>query len=469
MELVYTLISGTLNVKDKCFNLPFALVFEENGVYFIETFLSDEDFISEELLHNYFALIGKTKKGYDIEVTGLSLLRYEERNQRIEFECEHYIKLTDNRKEYQESEFDRIYGSRLWFLELEGLNMTFANYSEVIKYVAHEKKEINKFDHTSCSLHLDLDTENPGNHIHMIFSKNPANNNILIDFTKQKGYSYLSFDYYKKIKNELIHLISFINGADVSIKRELTGKSYRSDASNAQITYIYSFRKITNSSYCDFVPINRHHSYSKGIFWDIFLNCTKKYLNLNVNLDLNAFIVSLNNSYKANSLEDRIFILITAFEKIANSYYKMNDEQKNSILDVAFFDDELKPALIEILEKYRKRINKQSTYYNLKSRLGGINNGKYETTKKLFDFLDYSNIPINEKVADIIELRNKVVHEGFIGSTEEEKLNNYMVFDNILRDCLLNIIGYSCYRNRSIKYFSKSEMMHKEPTPNTVY
>lgn len=228
MELAYTILSGSLSVKDRFCNIPFALVFEEDGKYFIETFLSDENFFSNELIQYYFTLIGKTKKGYDIEIYGLRMRQYEYKNQRIEFECENYIKLTNHIKEYSENELDKTYGQRLWFIELEGLNMTFANYSEVIKYVAHEKKEINELDHTSCSIHLDLDIENTGNHIHIIFYKNKINNNILVDFTRQKGYSYLSFDYYQKIKNDLIHLISFINGANVSIKRELTGKFYRS-------------------------------------------------------------------------------------------------------------------------------------------------------------------------------------------------------------------------------------------------
>ena len=108
--------------------------------------------------------------------------------------------------------------------------MKFANYSETIKYVASEKNEKIDFDHTSCSIGLDLHSENPGNHIHMIFYKKSDNDNFIIDFTKQKGYSYLSFEYYKKIKEEIIHILSFINGGKISIKRELTGNSYRLNA-----------------------------------------------------------------------------------------------------------------------------------------------------------------------------------------------------------------------------------------------
>ncbi len=468
MKLVYTILSGTLCIKDNCYKIPFALVFEDNGIFFVETFIDNDDLPVEELFQYYFTLVGKTKKDIDIEISGLSLKKYEERNQRIEFECVHYVKLIDNRREYPESKYEQKHGDRLWFIELEGFNMIFSDNSEIIKYVAHEKKEIISIDHTTCSLHLDLSAENPGNHIQMVFYKNPENNNILIDFTEQHGYSYLTFEYYKKIKNELIHLISFINGADVSIRRELTGKAYMRDASRAQITYIYSFKKISNSSYSDFVPINNHHSYTSDIFRDIFLLCFEKYLALNDVLGLNSLVISLNNSFRTNSIEDRIFILITAFEKIAKLVCNMHEDPKKPILKEEFFDNKLKPELFRLLEKYRKIINRNSVYYNIKSRMGGLNNVRNDTTDMLYNFLDYAKIPVNNKVAEMVDLRNKIVHEGFIGANETEKLHNYLIFDNILRDSVLNIIGYSSFRKRSIKYFEKNEMKHKEQSKDAI-
>lgn len=468
MELAYTITTGTISVQDKSCSIPFALVFEEDGVFFVETFLSEKDFFSDEITKYYFSIIGKTKKGYKIEITGLSFLKYEYENQRIKLECQHCLKLTDYRKEPPESELDRIYGQRLWFIELEGLNMTFADHSEVIKYVANEKQEIVDFDHTSCSLHLDLQSSNPGNHIHMVFYKNPANGNILIDFTKQNGYSYLTYEFYNQIKNDLIHLLSFINGTNVSIRRELTGKTYQPNAINAQIVLIYSYRKTTERASCNFIPINEHHSYSHDIFLDIFLNCFKKYLNLNNDLDLNSLVVSLNNSVHANSLEDRFFILITAFEKIANWWHRKYNKQECSVIDSEYFKQNIRnELLIVIKEHFPDTKSKEFQIFN--SRLGGLNNSKYETARVLIDFLGYSQIPINEKVSFMIELRNKAVHEGFIGANDDEKLDNYLMLDNILRDSLLNIIGYSCYRKRLVKYFDKSEMLHREPATNSFY
>ncbi|MBW6534720.1 MAG: hypothetical protein K0B11_06900 [Mariniphaga sp.] len=462
MDLAYTILSGKLDVNKKSCDIPFALVFEKDGIFYIETFLTEKDFFSDELINYYFLITGKTKKGYEIEITGLVLKNYDYQNKRLELECEGYIKLTNNRIEHQESHEDKIYGQRLWFLEVEGLKMKFANYSETIKYVASEENEKIDFDHTSCSIGLDLHSENPGNQIHMIFYKKSDNDNFIIDFTKQKGYSYLSFEYYKIIKEEIIHILSFINGGKISIKRELTGNSYRLNASSSQIEFIYSKPKVINTSNSDFIPINKHHSYSHKIFRDVFLLCFKNYLEHNRKLELNSLVVSLNNSLHANSLEDRFFILITAFEKIANLHFRANNKQENPVLDSNVFDKLLKPELLKVIEKNKNHIKPNQAYYNLKSRLGGLNNGKYETTRVLLDFLDFAQIPINETVSNIVELRNKTVHEGFIGKTYEEKLNNYLILDNILRDCLLNIIGYSSYRNRFVKYFDKSQISHKE-------
>jgi len=67
MKHIYTIISGHVEIDNKQCNIPFALIFENEGVLFIESFLEKSDFYESVKCLNYYRLIGKTEKGYDIE------------------------------------------------------------------------------------------------------------------------------------------------------------------------------------------------------------------------------------------------------------------------------------------------------------------------------------------------------------------------------------------------------------------
>ena len=62
MDLAYTILSGKLDVNKKTCDIPFALVFEKDGIFYIETFLTEKDFFSDELINYYFLITGNTKK-----------------------------------------------------------------------------------------------------------------------------------------------------------------------------------------------------------------------------------------------------------------------------------------------------------------------------------------------------------------------------------------------------------------------
>lgn len=136
-----------------------------------------------------------------------------------------------------------------------------------------------------------------------------------------------------------------------------------------------------------------------------------------------------------------------------------------TLIDKQKFDFEIKPRLLDALKLFESAIKTESksAYNNLKSKLGGLNKSNNDTNQLLNDFFVYAKIPINAAVTNLIEVeRNLAVHEGIIGETEKERIENYWKLDHILRDCILNLIDYKSYRKRKVPYFSKSEMMHKE-------
>lgn len=467
MKLVYTITSGHIKCKEDICEIPFALVFLVNGVYKVETFFKDENFFEIHKDDYSFTLIGKTEKDYDIEIYGLNYSLYKSENQKVEFNCRKYIKLSNNKKNGFNKEEKRTDDDLIWFIEIEGMKTHFGDYTKQDKHRNSGKVKDNlnfEFDHTNCQMiinHPDFKS----NCFDFIFTKNPKNDNIIIDFTHREHNGRLHYNEYLKIKTELINFLSFANGGQIFIRRELTGFFYQSEAKDAQIVYFYS-RKHLSDLYCDdFIPINEHHSYTKPIFLDLFHNCFDKYYQLNKQLDLNALIFSINNSTQTSGLEERYFILITALEKICSNFSKLNNVNKQTLIDKQKFDDEIKPKLFNALQLFEDEIKKisVSSYNNLKSKIGGLNKSNDDIKQRMYEFFDYSKIPTNNAVKKLIEdERDSAVHEGIIGTTEKEKIENYWKLDHILRDCILNIVGYSSYRKRKVAYFSKKEMLHKE-------
>lgn len=72
MKLSYTITSGYIKCNDDISEIPFALVFLQDGVYRVETFFKDKDFFERNKNNCAFSLIGKTEKGYDIEILNLN-------------------------------------------------------------------------------------------------------------------------------------------------------------------------------------------------------------------------------------------------------------------------------------------------------------------------------------------------------------------------------------------------------------
>lgn len=467
MKLEYTIISGYIDCKGDKAEITFALVFIEDGIYRIETFLKDEDFFESHKDELYFTLIGITEKKYNIEIHGLSYTKYNYSNLKIELICRKYIKLSDNRKhEHNDLNINNQERELIWFIEIEGMKMQFGDHTQFDKYRYSEKVEefVNfKFDHTKCMLVLN----HPnfiGSSYNLIFTKNELDN-IIIDFTQYKGYNKFYFDNYLEIRTELISFLSLINGGQIFVRRELTGLFYQTESKDAQIVFYYSRKQLLNISCDNYLPINEHHSHTKIIFINLFMRCFDKYYHLNKDLDFNALIFSLNNSHQTNGIEERYFILITALEKICSLFFKNKTLQKQTLIDKNKFNSIIKPKLLDVLKLLENEIKKEnnSAYNILKSKLAGLNNSNGDLKQRMYEFFEYSKIPINNSVKSLIDVeRHLAVHEGIIGNDTKEKVANYLKLDHILRDCILNIIEYKSYRRRKIEYFSKSEMLHEE-------
>jgi hypothetical protein len=454
---LYTITKGKLIEKEKECSFSFALVFEENGVYFLETFLED-DFYEDGDFSKWFNLEGVTEKNYLIEIKDLTFTSFKHKNQKARFVCRNYIKLTKQERKLPEDEQDKE--QSIFFLELEGFKTAFSDYTDIKKqrrYGEIDKFNGPNFDHTSCSMSIEMDGYEQ-NYFHLIFSKSNNSVNIQIDFTENGGYGRLTYNHYLDFRNQLISFLSFLNGGQVQIRKELTGDFYRTDGSDAHIVYLYSYSKIENSNLSRYVLINDHHSYSSQIFQEAFFKCFNLYYQYDKSLELTSTVTSLNQAFTTSGIQQSYSIL----------------EVSENLIDNHIWNENIKPSLIEILDANKAKINStnKNAFSIFKSKIGDINRRKNSTVEKMFDLLEFGSIPRNDNVENLVnQERHNAVHNGIIGDNPRDMYTNLQKLDHILRDLILNIIDYRKLRNPLYEYATKEEKISAYPkkelkTPN---
>ena len=465
MNLKYTITEGTIIGESKSCEIPFALVSEENGVYFIETFLK-EGFYDETYFSKQFNLIGKTEKGYRIEIENLTFTIYKHHNDKAKFVCRNFVKLTELERNSLDEDSKEIEDNIL-FLEIEGFRTKFANHTDVKKYRQYGKvNEFNvNFDHTSCSLYIQIEGYEE-NYFHIIFSQSKIDDTILIDFTKNEGHGFLTYKHFQAFKKQFLGFLSFLNGGNVSIRRELTGNFYTVDGSDSHIVYNYSFIKKSNHNTSDYIPINEHHSYSSSIFQKAFIYSFNEFYHNDLKLDLISTVSSLNSAFTTSGIRQAYSILINALEKICTNYQLSIGDFDETIIENKVWEESIKPALLEILEVHKSEINSKNidAFRIFKSKVGDLNRRKNSTVQKMFDLLKFGFIPINQNVENLVtNERHSAVHNGEFGENFTEMIINFQKLDHILRDIILNIIDYRSYRKSIYDYATLEERMEVYP------
>lgn len=475
MSLAHTIVSGYLKNKDgEKVDIQFALVFLKNGVYKIKTRLPSENLIEKDKGSSYLELVGITDEGIEIECKYLFLTKHQMPSNKVQFLCEGYVRFTEKPTPLphtpEENEREMI-----WFAEVENLKMAFGSKTYINKSTnsSIELDTINnvEFDHTETGWIIN-GLENNGNSFTFRIFKNPANSNHLIDFRRnenERTTCRLYYDEYLLIRKDLLSLLSFMNGARVYLRTEFLGETYGMRGKKgyySQIMHRYSFKKQNDSYRNDYIKINYHHSRSSMIFYEFFHECFEDFQKYNEVLDFDSLIYSLNSSTQTKGLEERYFILITAFERLARKYaeYKasLNQEKEPYYIDNDIFQKDIKPKLVESL-KGVKRIDKKA-WNRFNAIVSNMNTKQNSTINGLYDFLEFAKIPISDSVKRLVEEeRHMAVHEGKIGNNTEEMYKNYLKLDHILRDCILNIIGYHSLRHRKGLYATEEEFEKANP------
>jgi len=469
-NLEYTIVSGWLSNDHESTQISFALVSEEDGLFRVEAFLEDTGFFerNQDRAPYDFRLHGVTEKGYEIEATELYMARYTYANGKFELICHGHLKLTKPEQDQpQTAPRTRSYRPRIWFIEVEGLRIKHADHTRLHKerYFT-DRNDIPefKFDHTRCHVVLN-DLPNNGNSFTFTIYGGEDGTNAIIDFSYDKGYSKLHWDEYQAIKANLIHFLSLINGARLMIRREYTGLSYRPSEKKrwSQVEYLHSFKRLVNSGSSDFLPIHNHHSYTNPVFMMFGLLCFDTYCKLQDKLALNEVIDALHESFATSGIEERFYILVTIFEKLS-SKLAAQTAQTTPLMPSDLFD-EVQKKILQVATEYKAAINRthQACFDTLVSRIGNLNKVKRSSQDDMHALLSHARIPISRAVRSFLDTeRHESVHRGIVGRNDNERYLNYLKLDNMIRDIILNMIGYEGPRIRRIAYFSDAERLHKE-------
>lgn len=269
MKKVYTIINTTLTVKDNSVDIPFAIGFIDDGIYYFETILKENDFYQNNR-NSYFTLNGVSDNGDDIEAVGLICRSHNFQSGSCTFECDRYVKIQKNDylSNLDHGKADDTRKDGLFAIEIEGFKMQFANRTPVPTYKKGDSIDnfFNyKYDHTQCGLTIN-DVTIGENLFNLIFTLNVESSNVIIDFTQTYGYGTLYYEDYRKFRLDLLHFLSFINGGNINLKSELTGSyhstSYKNGGLDAHIVYRYSLKSQENQFCSDYLPINQNHSVS---------------------------------------------------------------------------------------------------------------------------------------------------------------------------------------------------------------
>lgn len=343
----------------------------------------------------------------------------------------------------------------LYYLEIEGLKMTFTDLTKNIKSrqgIKGDSITTWKRDHTTAVLIYDSPNINSCNTFKFTFFPCDENENIYVKLpnSMDDGLNILYYNLYIEFKQDLVSFLSLLNGAEVAIRKEFLGVYCDIDRVNSQKTKIYSFKSIKNKSFSKYLPLNHTKNIGEEILNYAFVHCFNNFVSVNKQLDLNSIIFYLNGAENAKSVEEKFFIKIIALERLSFKYKNLIKLSDEFIIENSTYTN-IKVELLNVLDNNKDESNSVAIE-KLKGKIGELHIIKHTSTEfKFKKLLDYANIELTPEIDKIIEQsRHKSVHEGEI-EQGNEGLKNYFILDELLRDIILNLIKYNKTRTSSYK------------------
>lgn len=445
----YRIVSGRLTAQEIEIPFTFGLVYEDNGVYSVDFHISEDFSLEEyskkpwEYRHNLYADCITDEKDR-LEIKGLHFGSIYFSYSKISLICHDCLIHRANSKHLiiDENSTTKI-PDPIYYIELEGMDLEFCDHSEIkeTRYFGNGEafRKIER-NYTSTEIYSEFSL------YRQYFYRSRSNGNIIADFTDIINHT-LTYEKYLQLKNDYVPFLSFLNGATVRVRAEYLGEYYTSDKENlnSEIIVTYSFDKITNTRYNNYIPLNKRlTNVPDNILGSAFMFSFDKFREWNDKLELSTIIYYLNTVEKINNAEERFFIQIIAFEKLTAMYAKNSGYATEIIPDEEEFKG-IKKEFFDLLEKHKNSFG--TNFNNAKSALGNLNrNNKLSTKGKMYAILNDLNFVISDDINELIdEIRNNAIHEGHIGDGEKGVLNMYLL-NELIHEIILRLINYKSIR-----------------------
>ena len=463
MKEIYRVKKGKVFSGDISIFFDFGLVFIDEGIYYLEFYVNENYNLNEhlkkeakeDLFYKSFEMECFTEDNNKLSSFGLSTTQISPSKSKLCMTCLGALIFEDislNALEVK-NEIPQDERTPIYYIELEGLMMQFLDLTEIERYRGGQKlmEHFSKRDHTNTQIIYNGSTNSPSNFFDLTFSKNPKNElNIIVEF-KGEYPNILYYDVFNEFKVDFIHLLSLLNGAEVRIRSEFIGKHYNINELKSQKYITYSFKPIINERHSQYIPINSPFHRTERIICKTFMNCFDKYIQWNKMLDLNTIIFYLNGAENANSVMEQLFTKMIAFERIATINYNLHSKTINSLVTPTQLDT-IKNEVSPIMKKYSQCFN--FDFVKVNSRLSNIfKETSSKTEDKLYFLLKTSNIEPDKNTKQLIDkIRHTIIHEGKLENLTDAVKYCFLV-DKLLRDIILNLIGYDGSRDNRRNWF----------------
>lgn len=445
MKEIYRIKNGIIKCDDIEIPFFFGIVFNDEGIIKLDIYANEDydlkiltDDEEKAYWQKSFKSSSNTEENNRLLFDELRLRQVTPHLSRIKMTCLGKMEHIKKEKGY-EDEYDlKEYVS---YLLIEGLKLEFTDFTEEIR--ARGGVKINDFnnhkrDHISTSL---VYKKHPYS---QTYYQHKKSEDIVVHFTNENS-NLMSYKLFSELKRDYISLLSFINGAETRIRKECYGTYHSIGKIDAEKVVTYSFRKLTNDRYNEYLPLNNYHNRTERVLSKSLAFSFDHFVEWNKKIDLNSIIFYLSNSQQSKSIEEKVFIQIIAFERLSTIYVEYLG-QKEEFLPSKEDYQSIKEQLLEIVDKNKEKFG--NAYNTVKSKLGNLNQIKrHSTTDKMYRIINDFGIPINSNLEKLIEVvRHKTVHRGDIGEGREAVII-YHLLDELIREILLRMIEYKGNRN----------------------
>lgn len=463
MNTITKIRDGIIKIEAKKFPIQFGLISNEEGIYKLEIFFNDDYEIAkifiEENLSNFinqrFDLEGRDENFNLIELTDLQIIKVRCSPKNIvNFISYGFFRITKDNNLSSTEDHKKEKEDEVFHIELEGFEMLFTDITHKPKYRRGTKiKDFNDFerDHSSTTISIkENGTPFHRTYLFRFHSPDEFENTIITIESITKPRTKFFTQEYCSIKTDLVNYLSFINGGFVRVRREFTGSFYALNKIESEVTTTYSFKQFKNQIKSDYVPLRDGFSRGNHILHHC-LGCFQKFRELNKFLDINSIIIMLNGTNEAPTIEQKFFTLMVAMERLGHKYVEHKGRQDIEILGTSDYEP-IKEELLKTISRFRRQIGDDNKLNSLKGKLGELHLIKKNDTKnKFIKLLEFAKISESDEINDILFIvRHSSVHKGEIG-TGNSRIKNYLELDKLLRDIILNIVGYE--GKRKIKHW----------------